>query len=77
MALDQDTFQIEYAFSPSLDAEERLDQAYDLILELILASHQIPEEGAVDVPATVTDAGEIIQASLERESRQLGASHAR
>ncbi len=77
MKLGQKDFKIEYAFSLSDDAEERLDQAYDLILELILASNQIPEEDTVAVSPNGADAGEIIHSSPIVKSRPLGAIHAR
>ncbi len=73
---EQQDFPIEYAFSQATDAEERLDQAYDLILELILASKQIPEEDTVDVSPNGSDAGEMIHASPTAKSRSLGAIHA-
>ncbi len=72
----QKDFPIEYAFSPASNAEERLDQVYDLILDLILASNQIPEEDTVGVAPNGSDGGEIIHSSLKEKSRPLGAVHA-
>lgn len=77
MGLDDHTFPIEYDFSPSADAEERLAQAYELIFELILASHQIPEEDAVGALPNGSDAGDVIHAPTVKNSSSLGAIHAR
>ncbi len=73
---DQQDFPIEYAFSQATDVDERLDQVYDLILDLILASKQIPEEDTVDASPNGSDAGEIIHASPIAKSRPLGELHA-
>ncbi len=69
-------FLIEYIFSPASDAKERLDQAFDLILDLILASKQIPEEDTVDISPNGSDAGEMIQSSPITKPPHLGTIHA-
>ncbi len=76
MDLDQKDFPIEYAFSHATDAEERIDQVYDLILDLILASQQIPEEDTVELSPNGSDAGDMIHSSPIAKSRSLGAIHA-
>lgn len=73
----QEDFTLNYVYTLSPDSNERLDQAYDLILELILASAQIPEEDTVGVSANGSDAGEIIHSSPLEKSMSLGAIHAR
>ncbi len=73
---EQQDFPIEYAFSQATDAEERLDQVYDLILDLILASKQIPEEDTVDLSSNGSDAGEMIHSSPIGKPIPLGAIHA-
>ncbi len=74
---EQQDFPIEYAYSQAADAEERIDQVYDLILDLILASQQIPEEDTVGVTPNGADAGEMIHSSPKEKASPLGAIHAR
>lgn len=57
MEPDQAEFTLEYVYSPSIDGEERLARAYDLILDLMLSSIQIPEEDAVGAFPNADDAG--------------------
>ncbi len=73
---EQQDFPIEYTCISSPDAEEQLDQAYDLILDLILVSQQIPEEDTVEVSPNGSDKGEMIHSSPIRKTRPLGAIHA-
>jgi hypothetical protein len=40
MPNDADDFLVEYLYNPAPDAEERLAQAWDLILELILKDYE-------------------------------------
>ncbi|NOH10517.1 MAG: hypothetical protein HND51_02630 [Chloroflexi bacterium] len=42
--MDTNKFPLEYVYRPSSDSEERLAQAWELILALILADHQIEQK---------------------------------
>ena len=74
MDTDRCEFTVEYVFAPSVDGEERLAQAYDLIVELIL--HNLtPEEDAVGAFPNVVDAGDMIHSGQDRVTNPLGESH--
>lgn len=75
MTKEQNEFTIEYAFSPSVEAEDRLARAYDLILDLVIAELQNPEEDAAGVFPDVADAGGHIQSSRDEKPNRLGAKH--
>ncbi len=73
---EQQDFPLEYVFSQATHVDERLNQVYDLILDLILASKQNPEEDTVDVPPNGSDKGEKLHSSPLGNPRPLGAIHA-
>ena len=74
MGLDSNTFAIEYRYSLSANAEERLDQAYALILDLLLPLLQNPEEDATGVVPDAANAGGTLQPRRAERASQWGAS---
>ena len=75
MGLDTNTFAIEYRFVPSADAQERHDQAYALILDLLLPLLQTPEEDAAGAVPDAADAGGQFLDRHAVKSSRLGVSH--
>jgi len=74
MGTEQSELTIEYVFAPSVDGEDRLIQAYDLIIELIL--HNLTsEEDAVGAFPNVADAGDMIHSGQDCVTSPLGESH--
>jgi hypothetical protein len=74
VGLDTNTFTIEYRFVPSADAQERLDQAYALILDLLLPLLQNPEEDAAGAVPDASDAGGTLQTLRAERASQWEAS---
>jgi hypothetical protein len=75
VGLDTTTFTLEYRFVPSADAQERQDQAYTLILDLLLPHLQTPEEDAAGAVPDAADAGGQFLDRHAVTSSLLGASH--
>ena len=74
MGADHSEFTVEYVFTPSFDGEDRLTQAYDLIIKLIL-HHLTSEEDAVGAFPNVVDAGDMIHSGQDCVTSPLGESH--
>ncbi len=76
MELDTESFAIEYRFIPSLDVEDRMAWAYDLILDLVITEIRNPEEDAAGALPDAADAGGNIHLRRDRQPSLSGASHA-